>query len=106
MTTGNFAGADILLAEAASGRLDIDTPHLKTTLPIDSIGHDDRRFDAGGLGRAVRVFRLPDVNPHRHLEFERSIDVGADGDTPVYVRVTLENGHQAWSSPIYLFRQP
>ena len=28
----------------------------------------------------------------------------ATGDTPIYVRVTLENGHQAWSSPIYLFR--
>jgi hypothetical protein len=106
VTTGNFAGADIVLADAASGRLAIDTPHLKTSLPIDSIGFDDTVFEAGGLARAVRVFRLPDTNPHRHFEFEREVDVAPSGDTPVYVRVTLENGHQAWSSPIYLFRQP
>jgi hypothetical protein len=24
------------------------------------------------------------------------------GDLPVYVRVTQADGHQAWSSPIYL----
>jgi len=53
----------------------------------------------------VRVFRLPDANRHRRIAFERTVDVAASGDTPIYVRVTLENGHQAWSSPIYLFRQ-
>jgi hypothetical protein len=106
VTTGNFAGADILLSDAASGTLDIDTPHLETSLPIDSIGFDDIVFEAGGLGRRVRVFRLPDANPYRHFEFEREIDVAPSGDSPIYVRITLENGHQAWSSPIYLFRHP
>jgi hypothetical protein len=106
VTTGNFAGADILLSDATSGTLAIDTPHVKTSLPIDSIGLDDIVFEAGGLGRRVRVFRLPDVNPNRHFEFDREIDVAPSGDTPIYVRITLENGHQAWSSPIYLFRQP
>lgn len=106
VTTGNYAGAEIMLAEAAGGTLAIETPHVKTSLPIDSIGFDDLVFEAGGLGRRVRVFRLPDLNPHRHFQFERDIDVAAIGDTPTYVRVTLENGHQAWSSPIYLFRHP
>ena len=104
VTTGNFAGADIVLADAANGRIDIDTPHVKTSVPVDSIGFEDLTFDAGGLARKVRVFRLPDENPHRHLEFEREVDIAPSGDTPIYVRVTLENGHQAWSSPIYLFR--
>ena len=40
------------------------------------------------------------------MSIERDVEVAASGDSPVYVRVTLENGHQAWSSPIYLFRQP
>jgi len=106
LEAGNFAGADILLSDATSGTLDIDTPHVKTSLPIDSIGFDDFVFEAGGLGRRVRVFRLPDANPYRHFEFEREIDVAPSGDSPIYVRITLENGHQAWSSPIYLFREP
>ncbi len=106
VTTGNYAGADIVLGQATSGMLHIDTPHCKTALPVDAIGLDDSVFEAGGLGRRVRVFRLPDMNPHRSMTFERDIDVARTGDTPVYVRVTLENGHQAWSSPIYLFCHP
>ena len=103
MTTGNFAGADITLKSADAGTLTISTPHVKTTLEVKDIGYDDTSFEAGGLGRCVRAFRLPDVNPHLACEFERDIALAPQRDTPVYVRVTLENGHQAWSSPIYLF---
>ena len=103
VTTGNFAGADITLKSADAGSLALSTPHVKTTLALKDIGYDDTAFEAGGLGRCVRVFRLPDVNPHLACEFERDIALAPQGDTPVYVRVTLENGHQAWSSPIYLF---
>jgi len=103
VTTGNFAGADITLKSADAGKLAISTPHVKTTIEVRDIGYDDTSFEAGGLGRCVRVFRLPDANPHLACEFERDIPIAAQGDTPVYVRVTLENGHQAWSSPIYLF---
>ena len=27
-------------------------------------------------------------------------------DVPVYIRVTQQDGHQAWSSPIYLIKTP
>jgi hypothetical protein len=103
VTTGNFAGADILLDDADAGSLTIATPHVNTTLPVSEIGFDDTVFDAGGLERRMRVFRLPDVNAARSFSFERIVEIAPDGDTPIYVRVTLENGHQAWSSPIYLF---
>ena len=59
--------------------------------------------EAGGLGRALRVYRLPDRNPACSIDLERTLRVADRGDTPLYVRVTLENGPQAWSSPIYLF---
>ncbi len=72
VTTGNFAGADIRLEAADGGELRIDTPHVKTTLALADIGFDDTVFEAGGLARQVRVFRLPDVNPHRRIEFERT----------------------------------
>ena len=86
VTTGNFAGADILLESADRGELRIDTPHVKTTLALADVGFEDTVFEAGGLARQVRVFRLPDANPHRRIEFERSVDVAASGDTPIYVR--------------------
>lgn len=103
VTTGNFAGADIVLEKPDAGQLHIDTPHVKTRLDAGAIGFDDTVLEAGGLERRVRAFRLPDPALPTSFEFERSVEVAPEGDTPIYVRVTLENGHQAWSSPIYLF---
>ena len=103
VTTGNFAGADITLKSPDAGTLSIATPHVNTALALRDIGYEDNVFEAGGLWRRVRAFRLPERNPHLACTFERELPLAAEGDTPVYVRVTLENGHQAWSSPIYLF---
>ncbi len=103
VTTGNFAGAEITLDAAGAGTLTISTPHVNASLAVQDIGYEDTSYEAGGLGRRIRVFRLPDANPHLACAFERDVPIAPQGDTPVYVRVTLENGHQAWSSPIYLF---
>ena len=105
VTTGNFAGAELLLERAREGRLRIDTPHVKTDVVLGELGLEDMVFPAGGLARQLRVFRLPTVNATRSFEFTREVDIAEQGDTPIYVRVTLENGHQAWSSPIYFFRR-
>jgi hypothetical protein len=101
VTTGNFAGADILLDNASRGRLTIGTKHVNAALDIGGIGYEDTVYPAGGLGRQLRVFRLPDENPHKSFAFERDVEIDPSADSPIYVRVTLENGHQAWSSPIY-----
>ena len=73
---------------------------------MNDIGYDDRVFEAGGLDRRVRVFRLPEDNPHRTMRLERRIDLKDVGDNPLFVRVTQEDGHLAWSSPIYVYRRP
>ena len=105
VTTGNFAGAELMLMGSTSGSMEIVTPHVKTTVAVADIGFEDTSFDAGGLERGLRLFRLPDRNGARSFEFEREVEIGANGDSPIYVRVTLENGHQGWSSPIYLFHE-
>jgi hypothetical protein len=58
--------------------------------------------DAGGLGRKLSVYRLPDVDWSPRLMFEHCVTFNGGADLPVYVRVTQADGHQAWSSPIYL----
>ena len=50
------------------------------------------------------MFRLPDSNPYNTLRIERRISLQDDRDNALYVRVTHEDGHYSWSSPIYLFR--
>lgn len=104
LTTGGFGGFDAWLAEAHSGTLRIDTPLVKCEVPIADIGREDLVFNAGGIGRAIRLFRLPDENPERRLHLTRRIRLKPDGDNALYVRLTQEDGHLIWSSPIYVFR--
>lgn len=104
LTTGGFGGFDAWLADPRSGTLCIDTPLVKCEIAIADIGQHDRVFAAGGIGRAIRIFRLPDDNAHRHLKLTRRIPLKASGDNALYVRLTQEDGHLIWSSPIYVFR--
>jgi hypothetical protein len=104
LTTGGFGGFDAWLADGRSGTLRIDTALVKCEIAIRDIGLDDRIFDAGGIRRRIRVFRLPDENPHRRLHLSRRIPLKTSGDNAVYVCLTQEDGHLAWSSPIYVFR--
>jgi hypothetical protein len=103
ITTGNFLGFDALVAESADGVLEFAAGPVTFTLPVAEIGFQERVFDGGGLDLRVRVFRLPDENPHHRIAFSRDIALRASGDTRPRLRLTLEDGHQAWTSPIYLF---
>ena len=103
LTTGGFGGFDAWLGDARSGVLRIDTALIKRDIPITTIGVEDLVFEAGGIGRRIRVFRLPDENPHRRLRLSRRIPLKTSGDNAVYVCLTQEDGHLAWSSPIYVF---
>jgi hypothetical protein len=103
LTTGGFGGFDAWLADPRSGALLIDTPLVKCEIAIADIGLDDLVFDAGGIGRRIRVFRLPDENPCRRLRLSRRIRLKAAGDNALHVCLTQEDGHLAWSSPIYVF---
>lgn len=102
VTTGNMAGFDLWLDGDGTGTLSIETNVVSGELDLARIGMDDVVLDGGGLGRRIRIFRLPDCNEATRLDFTHSVRFEGPADLPVYVRVTQEDGHQAWSSPIYL----
>ncbi len=104
LTTGGFGGFDAWLADGETGTLRIDTPLVKCELAIADIGREDTVFDAGGIARRIRVFRMPDANPHTRLTLSRRIPLRSEGDNALYVRIVQEDGHLVWSSPIYIFR--
>jgi hypothetical protein len=104
LTTGGFGGFDAWLSDPLAGTLRIDTALVRCEIPVAGIGRDDLVFDAGGIKRRIRVFRLPDENPHRTMRLSRRIPLRAQGDNALYVCVTQEDGHLIWSSPIYVFR--
>ena len=76
---------------------------MQAEIPIASIGLEEQIFDAGGIRRRIRVFRLPDISPHHVVSLERSIALRPVGDNALYVCLTQEDGHLIWSSPIYVF---
>ncbi len=104
LTTGNLGGFHATLTDKDAGRLSIKTPVCEIDVPISDIGYDDIAVDAGALGRRLSVTRLPDENSHADFSFERPLSFRPKGDNPIFVRVTDEEGHQAWSSPIYVYR--
>ena len=105
VTTGNFAGFIAHLQDSRAGSIEIDTPLIKGRVALSDIGYDDTILDASGvLPRRLRVFRLPDENPHTTVNLTRALTPATGRDNPFYVRVTLEDGTQAWSSPVYVLR--
>jgi len=103
ITTGGFGGFDCMLKDPKEGYIKIETPHVNCKISIAEIDFLDKRIEAGGLDRHLRLVRLPDKNQHHNLCLERDIALNSNLDNPLYVCLTQEDGHQAWSSPIYLF---
>jgi hypothetical protein len=104
LTTGGFGGFDAWLAEPDAGVLKIETALVQAEIPIAEIGLEDRVFEAGGIARRIRVFRLPDENTHRRVTLDRRITLAENRDNALYICLTQEDGHLVWSSPIYIFR--
>lgn len=105
VTTGNFAGFIATLEDGTKGSIEIDTPLIKETIALEEIGYEDTVLDASAtLTRAMRLFRLPDSNLNTSVTYQQRLSPAADRDNPFYIRVTLEDGTQAWSSPVYILR--
>ncbi len=102
VTTGNLAGIDIWLDDARSGTLAIETNVVSGEVNLAALADDTIVFDGGGLGRKISVYRLPEQDWSRRVTLDHTVTFPGGADLPVYVRVTQSDGHQAWSSPIYL----
>ncbi|MBY0331520.1 MAG: hypothetical protein K2X49_12720 [Acetobacteraceae bacterium] len=102
VTTGGFMGVEAMLADPGAGTLSIRTNLVTAEIPVAEIGLEDRTWEAGGLGRRVRAFRLPDTNPHHAVRHGLRVPLRPDEDNALFIRATLEDGNVLWSSPIYL----
>ncbi|MDP7498435.1 MAG: DUF3604 domain-containing protein [SAR324 cluster bacterium] len=103
-TTGNFGGFDVWLEEGPAAELDLTTNRGSIQEALEDIGLEDIIMEAGGLERRLRVFRLPEDNPHREVEYQLRIPLKPEGDNQLWICVTTEDGFQAWSSPVFVYR--
>ena len=106
ITTGGVAGVITTLANPHRGKLRVETPHRRFHVDLSRLGPRGRRWNLGGLGQRLSVYRLPPADGPRDLSFafRPRPDQLHPGDNPLYVHVVQEDGQMAWSSPVYLVR--
>jgi hypothetical protein len=103
-TTGDDDGVDVTLDAPPTAVLQLRTPVIDLDVPLGDLADGHTRVSpAGGVDLRVFMRRLP----ARHLTRELAIDVTdpapPPGQTHAYwIRVTQEDGAQAWTSPVYL----
>jgi len=102
VTTGGAAGVILALEKSHAGWLAIETEQRSIECRVASIGLDPQIWECGGLRKRIAIYRLPD-GPRR-CEFSYTLPLAElqTGDNPIYIRMTQEDGHTAWTSPIYL----
>jgi hypothetical protein len=105
ITTGNYGGFDVWLDHSQNAHLELVSNHGSLDMDLSDIGLEDIVMEAGGLERRIKVFRLPNENPVRHMTESLDIPLRPVGDNPIWVAVYTEDGFQAWSSPIFAYRE-
>ncbi|MEO1980553.1 MAG: DUF3604 domain-containing protein, partial [Fuerstiella sp.] len=102
ITTGGVAGV-ILNVNRLSGKLHVETSQRNLHVEISKLAVKGRQYGAGGIGKQISACRLPPANGPRDIRTTVRIDPEdlGQGDNPIYICVVQEDGHMAWSSPIY-----
>ncbi len=102
-TTGGVSGVILDLAQADVGTLRVQTTQQEFELSIAKLDISPRSYQPAGLDKQISAYRLPATGGSADLQFHyqpRPEDL-RDGDNPLYVCIVQEDGHMAWSSPIY-----
>jgi len=105
-TTGGVAGVILTMEEAADSVLHLTTEQGELAFRSADVLRSPAGLhrELGGVGKALTVSCLPDRGGPLEVQFEVDLKDLGPGDNPVYVRVEQEDGHFAWSSPIYVVR--
>ena len=105
VTTGNFGAIDLWFAKAGAGVVTIETNHGELVVDLATWDGTARSVKAGGLGRGFCCIALPETMHETTAVLERVIETAPGTERRLYVRVEQEDGHRAWSSPIYVLRR-
>ena len=105
VTTGGASGAILTLAQRTGGLLQIETAQGSAQLRLTDLALGTRTWRFGGIGKSIDIVRLPDVPgaPDHAFSVPR-LPLGR-GDNPIYLKVVQEDGHVAWTSPVYVVRK-
>ena len=103
-TTGDDDGVDVTLEAPAGAVLRFRTPVIDLDVPLADLADGATRVvPAGGVDLRAFMRRLPTRDFTRELSFDVTDSTPPPGACSAYwLRVTQEDGAQAWTSPVYL----
>jgi hypothetical protein len=104
VTTGGAHAVDIWMEDAFTGTLNFNSNVADFAIDLAELGTKDMVHDCGGLGKAVRLTRLPDETLPSKLQTQLSVPLSLDEERCLFARIVFEDGHIAWTSPIYITR--
>ena len=103
-STGTAKGFILTLEHRENGQFVLETKQVKAEFALNGIGLEPKIWDLGFLDKSLQVYRLPDSLDEQPVEFSIPIMNLKNGDNPIYIRATQEDGYQIWSSPVYLVK--
>ena len=106
-TAGDWDGVVVEIEGTPATRLRFETAPATFSLPLGDISDGPFVHDAGGIGQHVRIEPDPGPEAPREVRFQVRDTVPParrhpHAGHPYFVRVTQQDGHMAWSSPIYV----
>lgn len=102
VTTGGAHAVDVWLDDASKGKLGFTSNIENFDIDLSTLGSEDLVQDCGGLGKAVRITRLPDEPLPATLSESINVPLTPGEERCLFIRVVFEDGHIAWTSPIYV----
>ena len=107
LTTGGVAGVILNLEKPNVGNIEVSTTQKSFQVKINQLGIRGKSFRLGGVGKKISAYQLPATGGAQDwsCEFTPTWKSLNHSDNPIYVCVVQEDGHMAWSSPIYLVRK-
>jgi uncharacterized protein DUF3604 len=101
-TTGDDDGVDLTLDAPPDAVLRFRTPVIDLDVPLADLADGaTRTFPAGGVDLRAFMRRLPARDLTREVKIEHR-ETPPSGAHAYWIRVTQEDGAQAWTSPVYL----
>jgi hypothetical protein len=103
-TAGDWDGIVVDLEGPEDARLSFASGPATFTFAPRDVMDAPLIVDAGGVGQQVWIERDPGADQPRAVAFTCRDTPPPSGRHPYYVRVTQQDGHVAWSSPIFVVR--
>jgi uncharacterized protein DUF3604 len=102
ITTGGLSGIIIELDDTEKGTIEVKTKQAEYAGKVDDIGVNPTVITAGGLEKRLAVSRLPKPGLSRNIAEKVILQEPEGSEDPIFVKIVQEDGHMAWSSPIYI----